>query len=70
MEETKESGEKGCCSTGKRCCCGKALAAIGLIAIGFAGGAIFARHCPLRMCPFAPAVQTQTQAPAAQPKAK
>lgn len=58
-KETKEGGEKGCCATTKKCCCGgKALAAVGLVAIGFAGGFFCSRACPVKN---APAAQTQSK---------
>jgi hypothetical protein len=51
--ENKE-GETGCCSKAK-CCGGKALAAIGLLAIGGLGGYLCGHRCGLKQAS-APAV--------------
>jgi hypothetical protein len=40
---------KACCS--KRCCGGKALAAVALLAIGYAGGRLCASHCAVKDAP-------------------
>lgn len=55
-QETKETGKEGCCSKGK-CCGGKALAAIALLAIGGLGGYFCGRGCPSK-----DAAPVQTQA--------
>ncbi len=55
MEELKE-GEK-CCSKGK-CCGGKALLAVALLALGGIGGYFCGRGCALKS---APAAQVQTK---------
>jgi hypothetical protein len=55
--ETQEKDGKGCCE--KKCCGGKALAVIGLLALGGLGGFVAGKHCQ-HSCPV-PAAQTQTQ---------
>jgi hypothetical protein len=44
-QEGKE-GEAGCCAKTK--CCGKALAALALLAVGGLGGYLAGRCCPAR----------------------
>jgi hypothetical protein len=66
----KEGEDKGgCCGSGKsRCCCCKALAVIGLLAIGGIGGFFAGRHCQ-RVCDMkTPAAVTAPAAPAPAPQ--
>ncbi|MBI2361815.1 MAG: hypothetical protein HYV15_00305 [Elusimicrobia bacterium] len=45
MENQETKGEeKGCCTKGK-CCGGKTLAALALLAVGGLGGYFAGRHC-------------------------
>lgn len=50
--ENKEEGKGACCDKAK-CCGGKALAAIGLLAIGGLGGYFCGRQCPVKNAPSA-----------------
>lgn len=50
-----EADEKGCCSGAKKCCGGKALAAIALLAIGGIGGYAAGKCCASRAAAAAPA---------------
>lgn len=50
MENQKEEGGKECCS--KKACCGtKALIAIGLLAVGGAGGYLCGKKCAVKDAP-------------------
>jgi len=65
-QEQKPEGEG--CGKGK-CCGGKMLAVIGLLAIGGIGGFFAARHCsgkacPFKVCPVSSAPAAATPAPA------
>ncbi len=46
MEQGQATEKEGCCSKGK-CCGGKALAVVALLAVGGLGGLFCARHCPV-----------------------
>lgn len=62
-QENKDEG-KGCCTKGK-CCGGKALAALVLLAIGGAAGYFCGRHCAT--CPLKTAAAPAVSAPAPTP---
>lgn len=47
MENKQEAGKGGCCDKAK-CCGGKALAALALLAIGGLGGYFCGRQCALK----------------------
>ena len=50
--DQNEAKESACCAKGK-CCGGKALAAIALLAIGGAGGYLCGRQCAIKDAPAA-----------------
>lgn len=52
MENKQEEEKGGCCDKAK-CCGGKALAAIALLAIGGLGGYFCGRQCALKSAPAA-----------------
>lgn len=59
-----EKDKDGCCAKSK--CCGKALAAIGLLAIGGLGGYLAGKRCGAgRMCATEHAAPAAPAAPAA-----
>lgn len=58
-EEATKADEKGCCGTGKKCCGGKALAALALLLVGGVGGYLAGRHC--KSCAVPPAAEAPAQ---------